>query len=385
MKKISVLGSTGSIGTNTLEVISRMAAEFVVIGLAAGSNLRLLREQVRRFNPKIVSLKSRTEAERLRSDLGGLPVRVVHGEEGAEEVARFEENDVVVAAITGIEGLRPTLAAVESGVRVALANKETMVVAGAILQSRAASSGAEIIPVDSEHSGIFQCLAKARKEDVRRAILTASGGPFFRTPLAEIKNKTVEETLDHPRWKMGRKVTVDSATLMNKGLELIEARWLFGLELSQLDILVHPQSIVHSLVEMRDGSTLAQLSLTDMRIPIQYALTCPERRDSALRSLDLGRVGSLEFFEVEEKRYPLIVFARRALEAGKSLPVALNAANEVAVEAFLKRRIGFSDIAAVVGEVLERHRLSEVESLGAVFAADRETRMQTENFLNQRF
>jgi len=385
MKKISVLGSTGSIGTNTLEVISRMAAEFVVIGLAAGSNLRLLRDQVRRFNPKIVSLKSRTEAERLRSDLGGLPVRVVHGEEGAEEVARFEENDVVVAAITGIEGLRPTLAAVESGVRVALANKETMVVAGAILQSRAASSGAEIIPVDSEHSGIFQCLAKARKEDVRRAILTASGGPFFRTPLAEIKNKTVEETLDHPRWKMGRKVTVDSATLMNKGLELIEARWLFGLELSQLDILVHPQSIVHSLVEMRDGSTLAQLSLTDMRIPIQYALTCPERRDSALRSLDLGRVGSLEFFEVEEKRYPLIVFARRALEAGKSLPVALNAANEVAVEAFLKRRIGFSDIAAVVGEVLERHRLSEVESLGAVFAADRETRMQTENFLNQRF
>ena len=385
MKKISVLGSTGSIGTNTLEVISRMAAQFVVIGLAAGSNIRLLREQVRRFSPKIVSLKTRTEADRLRSDLGGLPIRVVHGPEGAEEVARFEENDVVVAAITGIEGLRPTIAAVESGVRVALANKETMVVAGAILQARAAASGSEIIPVDSEHSGIFQCLAKARKEDVRRAILTASGGPFFRTPLAEIKDKTVEETLAHPRWKMGRKVTVDSATLMNKGLELIEARWLFRLEPSQLDILVHPQSIVHSLVEMRDGSTLAQLSVTDMRIPIQYALTYPERLDSGLQPLELGAVGSLEFFEVDEKRYPLIVLARRALEAGKSLPVALNAANEVAVEAFLRRRIKFVDISAVVGEVLARHRMSEVESLGAVFAVDRETRMQSENFLNQRY
>ena len=385
MKKISVLGSTGSIGTNTLEVISRMAAQFVVIGLAAGSNIRLLREQVRRFSPKIVSLKTRAEADRLRSDLGGLPIRVVHGPEGAEEVARFEENDVVVAAITGIEGLRPTIAAVESGVRVALANKETMVVAGAILQARAAASGSEIIPVDSEHSGIFQCLAKARKEDVRRAILTASGGPFFQTPLAKIKDKTVEDTLAHPRWKMGRKVTVDSATLMNKGLELIEARWLFGLEPSQLDILVHPQSNVHSLVEMRDGSTLAQLSVTDMRIPIQYALTYPERLDSGLQPLELGAVGSLEFFEVDEKRYPLIVLARRALEAGKSLPVALNAANEVAVEAFLGRRIGFSEISAVVGEVLERHRMSEVESLGAVFAVDRETRMQSENFLSQRY
>jgi len=385
MKKISVLGSTGSIGTNTLEVISRMAAQFVVIGLAAGSNIRLLREQVRRFSPKIVSLKTRAEADRLRSDLGGLPVRVVHGPEGAEEVARFEENDVVVAAITGIEGLRPTIAAVESGVRVALANKETMVVAGAILQARAAASGSEIIPVDSEHSGIFQCLAKARKEDVRRAVLTASGGPFFRTALAEFKDKTVEETLAHPRWKMGRKVTVDSATLMNKGLELIEARWLFRLEPSQLDILVHPQSIVHSLVEMRDGSTLAQLSVTDMRIPIQYALTYPERLDSGLQPLELGAVGSLEFFEVDEKRYPLIVLARRALEGGKSLPVALNAANEVAVEAFLRRRIKFADISAVVGEVLARHRMSEVESLGAVFAVDLETRMQSENFLNQRY
>jgi len=274
---------------------------------------------------------------------------------------------------------------VEMGARVALANKETMVVAGAILKSRAASSGAEIIPVDSEHSGIFQCLAKERKEDVRKAILTASGGPFFRTPIAEIKGKTVEEALAHPCWKMGRKVTIDSATLMNKGLELIEARWLFGLKPSQLDILIHPQSIVHSLVEMRDGSTLAQLSITDMRIPIQYALTYPERQDSGLPSLELSRVRSLEFFEVEEERYPLIAFAKWALEIEKSLPVVLNAANEVAVEAFLRRRIGFADISVVVGEVMERHRVSEADTLEAVFAVDRETRVQTENFLKQRY
>jgi len=385
MKKIAVLGSTGSIGTSTLEIVGRMADEFAVVGLAAGSNISLLHEQVRKFSPKIVSLKTQAEAARLRADLNGLPIRVVHGPEGAEEVARFEENDIVVAAITGIEGLRPTVAAVETGVRVALANKETMVVAGAILKSRAASSGAEIIPVDSEHSGIFQCLAKERHEDVRKAILTASGGPFFRTPLAEIKDKMVEEALAHPRWKMGRKVTIDSATLMNKGLELIEARWLFGLKPSQLDILIHPQSIVHSLVEMRDGSTLAQLSVTDMRVPIQYALTYPERQNSELSSLELSRVRSLEFFEVEEERYPLIAFARRALETGKSLPVALNAANEVAVEAFLRRRIGFVDISAVVGEVLQRHRVSVADTLEAVFAIDRETRVLTENFLKQRY
>jgi 1-deoxy-D-xylulose-5-phosphate reductoisomerase len=385
MKKIAVLGSTGSIGTNTLEIVSRMAAEFSVVGLAAGSNTHLLHEQVRKFCPKIVSLKTQADAARLRADLGGLPIRVVHGPEGAEEVARFEENDIVVAAITGIEGLRPTLAAVETGARVALANKETMVVAGAILQSRAASSGAEIIPVDSEHSGIFQCLAKEKKEDVQKAILTASGGPFFRTPLAELRDKSVEEALVHPRWKMGRKVTIDSATLMNKGLELIEARWLFGLKPSQLGILIHPQSIVHSLVEMRDGSMLAQLSITDMRIPIQYALTYPGRQTSGLSSLELTRVRSLEFFEVEEERYPLIAFARQALETGKSLPVALNAANEVAVEAFLRRRIGFTDISSVVGEILGRHRVSEADTLEAVFAVDRETRAQTENLLKQRY
>jgi 1-deoxy-D-xylulose-5-phosphate reductoisomerase len=384
MKKIAVLGSTGSIGTSTLDIMGRLGDDYAVSGLAAGSNITLLLEQARRFKPKIVSLKTEKEAVRFKKELDGTPVRVVYGSEGAEEVARFEENDIVVAAITGIEGLRPTAAAVESGVRVALANKESMVVGGAILRSKAAFSGAEIIPVDSEHSGIFQCLAKERRKHIKRAILTASGGPFFRTALSEIKTKTVNEALAHPRWKMGRKVTIDSATLMNKGLELIEARWLFDLLPDQLDILIHPQSIVHSLLEMKDGSTLAQLSITDMRVPIQYALTYPEREESGLPPLELSQVRSLEFFEVEEVRYPLITYARRALEEGKSLPVALNAANEVAVGAFLDGRIAFSDIAAVIGGILDRHEVVEAETLEAVLTIDREVRVQSENFIKRR-
>jgi 1-deoxy-D-xylulose-5-phosphate reductoisomerase len=381
MKKIAILGSTGSIGRSTLDVVGRFGSEFAVSGLAAGSNIPLLLEQARKYRPKIVSLKSKEEAARFKEDLGGLPIRVVFGPEGAEEVARFDGNEIVVAAVTGIEGLRPTAAAVETGVRVALANKESMVVGGPVLRSMAQASGAEIIPVDSEHSGIFQCLAKERRENVRKAILTASGGPFLRTPLSEIKRKTVAEALAHPRWKMGRKVTIDSATLMNKGLELIEARWLFDLKPEELDILIHPQSIVHSLVEMRDGSTIAQLSITDMRVPIQYALTYPERVTSELPALELSRVRSLEFFAVEEDRDPLIAFARQALQEGRSLPIVLNAANEVAVEAFLEGRIGFSDITAVVSAVLNRHRTCEAGTLEAILAVDREARVQSENFI----
>ncbi len=384
MKKIAILGSTGSIGTSTLDVIGRLGDEYTVSGLAAGSNMALLLEQAREFKPKIVSLKTKGQAARFKEELGALPIHVAYGPEGADEVVRFGENDIVVAAITGIEGLRPTLAAVETGMRVALANKESMVVGGAILRSRAANSGAEIIPVDSEHSGVFQCLAREMRENVRKAILTASGGPFFRAPLSDLKNKSVAEALAHPRWKMGRKVTIDSATMMNKGLELIEARWLFDLKPDELDILVHPQSIVHSLVEMKDGSTLAQLSVTDMRIPIQYALTYPERKTSELPALELSRVRSLEFFEVEENRYPLIAHAKQALRAGKSLPVVLNSANEVAVGAFLDGRIGFADIAAVIAGVLDGHQACEVETLEAVLEIDRETRAQTEILIKKK-
>ena len=383
MKNIAVLGSTGSIGTSTLDLADRLRDRFRVVGLAAGSNTLALLEQVERFRPEIVSVKTREAADDLGRRLRGTPTRVVFGPEGAEEVAGAAANDIVVAAITGIDGLRPTLAAVRTGRRVALANKESLVVAGALLQAEAAASGAEIIPVDSEHSGVFQCLAKERRDSVRRVILTASGGPFFRTPQSEMAAQTVDAALRHPRWKMGKKVTIDSATLMNKGLELIEARWLFGLSPAELEVLIHPQSVVHSLVELRDGSTLAQLSVTDMKIPIQYALTYPERGDSPLPRLDLGRLRSLEFYEVEEDRFPLFVLARRALEEEKSLPAALNAANEVAVAAFLAGRLAFGGIAEAVRRAVDGHQARALHTLDEILEADREVRAQTHHLIEQ--
>jgi 1-deoxy-D-xylulose-5-phosphate reductoisomerase len=265
-----------------------------------------------------------------------------------------------------------------------LANKESMVVAGPLIIETASQSGSQIIPVDSEHSGVFQCLAKEKQKHVKKVILTASGGPFFRMPAEEMKNITLDSALKHPRWKMGKKVTIDSATLMNKGLELIEARWLFGLQPRKLGILIHPQSIVHSLVEMRDGSVLAQLSPTDMKIPIQYALTYPEREEALLPSLDLSQVRSLEFFEIDDEKFPLVKLARKALEEGDSLPVVLNAANEVAVEAFITGKIGFLDIAKIVTNCVEDHDKREIESLEDIFTIDRETKLKTRNLIDQR-
>ena len=379
-----LLGSTGSIGTNTLDVVDRLDGEFRVTALAAGTNLTLLAPQVEKYRPSLVSVADARTAAGLRRLLGRPGTKVVHGPEGAREVARSGGAEVVVSAITGKSGLGPTLEAVRAGRRVALANKESMVVAGALLRREAALSGAEIIPVDSEHSGVFQCLNKEKKRHVRRVVLTASGGPFFRTPLADLRKKTLEEALRHPRWVMGKKVTVDSATLMNKGLELIEARWLFDLEPARLGVLIHPQSAVHSLVEMEDGSVLAQMSAADMRIPIQYALTWPGRRDTSLPGLDLAAVGRLEFFPVDDRRYPLFAVARRALDEGESLPVALNAANEVAVGAFLEGRILFPDIPAVVAGVMDGHRRRPAGSLEAVDDIDREARREARRIILQR-
>lgn len=384
MKNIAILGSTGSIGCNALEVVDNLSHMFRVVGLAAGRNLELFLKQVEKFRPKVVSLDRKEEAEELEQRLKNMGIKVVFGQEGAEEVASFEENDIIVSAITGIKGLRPTLSAVKSGKKVALANKESMVAAGPLIQSEVRKSKAEIIPVDSEHSGVFQCLAKEKEENIHKVILTASGGPFFSTPLEEMEEKTLEEALAHPRWKMGKKVTIDSATLMNKGLEIIEARWLFNLEPSQLAVLIHPQSIVHSLVELRDGSVLAQLSPTDMKIPIQYALTYPDRKNSLLPSLGLSQIRTLEFLDVDEEKFPLIKLAYRALEEGESFPVALNAANEVVVEAFLDGEIKFTDISVLVREAVENHRKREVESLEDILEADSETREQTREIMKQR-
>lgn len=384
MKRVAILGSTGMIGRNTLAVIAAHPEAFCVSALAAGSNLPLLAEQIRAFRPDLVSLGRKEDAVALRRRLGRRGPRVVFGPEGAAEVGGGGESDIVVSAITGISGLRPTLAAIRAGRRLALANKESMVVAGALLRREARAAGAEIVPVDSEHSGVFQCLAREKKRNIGKVILTASGGPFLKTSLREIAGKTVAQALNHPRWKMGRKVTIDSATMMNKGLELIEARWLFDLSPEALGILVHPQSIVHALVEMRDGSVIAQLSPTDMKIPIQYALTWPERFAPVVPPLDLAEIGRLEFNRPDERRFPLLRTAGWALREGESAPVALNAANEVAVEAFLGGRIGFGGIRAVVDETVAGHRTTRVASLEDVLEADREARARAHSILKQR-
>lgn len=384
MKNISVLGSTGSIGRSSLEVIDKLSHRFKVVGLTAGRNTQLLEKQVEKFRPKIVSLERKEEAEDLRRKFRGKSIKVTFAQEGAEEVASFSENDIVISAITGIDGLRPTLAAVREGKKVALANKESMVVAGPLIQDMIRKFGAQLIPVDSEHSGVFQCLAKEEMENVKKVILTASGGPFFSKSSSEMNDITLEEALNHPRWKMGKKVTIDSATLMNKGLELIEARWLFGLEPRQLGILIHPQSIVHSLVEMSDGSVLAQLGPTDMKLPIQYALTYPEREDSLLPSLDLSEIKALEFYKVNVEKFPIIKLARLALEEGESFPIALNAANEVVVSAFLEQRIKFMDISDAVTEIVENHQKRKAQSLEDIFDVDRETRRVSLDLLKKR-
>ena len=385
MKKVAILGSTGTIGRNTLDVIRHHRRHFRVTALAAGSNIRLLEEQIREFRPEIVSLERKEDAEFIRNRFKKDSLRVTHGLDGVQEIGGNPGNDIVVSAITGINGLKPTLAAVRAGKSVALANKESMVVAGSLLRAEARKSGARIIPVDSEHSGVLQCLAGENRRNVKKVTLTASGGPFFRTSLSELRKKTVEEALAHPRWKMGKKVTVDSATLMNKGLELIEARWLFDFKPGELDVLIHPQSIVHALVEMRDGSVLAQLSPTDMKIPIQFALTYPEREDAVLPPLDLARIGALEFYPVEAKRYPLIRLATWALREGGSAAVALNAANEVAVEAFLARRIGFLAISDVIHRAVDGYEQRTVRTLDDILDVDRLMRERTSQIIQQRY
>jgi 1-deoxy-D-xylulose-5-phosphate reductoisomerase len=381
---IAILGSTGSIGTSVLDVVDRLAGRFRIAALAAGSNMQVLAAQVEKYRPGLVSVGDRCDAEKIRELSRRWRTKVLHGEEGTIAVACAAGVDIVVSAITGMRGFRPTLEAVRAGRRVALANKESMVVGGAVLKREAARSGAKIIPVDSEHSGVFQCLARERRRHVRKVILTASGGPFFRTPLKELKNKTIDEVLRHPRWVMGRKVTVDSATLMNKGLELIEARWLFDLDASELDVLIHPQSAVHALVEMMDGSVLAQLAATDMRIPIQYALTWPDRLDSGLPELDLARIGRLQFYRVDERRFPLFGLARQALSAGGSLPVALNAANEEAVAAFLEKRAQFADIPEVVSRVMDGHQARPADSVEEIMDIDKDARREARRYLQQR-
>lgn len=387
MTAICVLGSTGSIGRQTLAVVERFPEKLRVAALAAGRRVDALAEQVERFRPELVAVADAAAAASLRARLGPGAPPVLAGAEGIEAAARHPA-DVVVAGLVGAAGLRPTLAAVRAGRRVALANKEVLVMAGALVVREAARAGAEILPVDSEHSAVFQVLAGQRREDVARIVLTASGGPFRTWPAERIARATVDEALRHPNWSMGPKITVDSATLMNKGLELIEARWLFDAPPAQLGVAVHPESIVHSWVELVDGSVLAQLGLPDMRGPIALALSWPERLPLGLPRLDLPALGRLHFEEPDLARFPCLALAFDALRAGEAAPAALSAANEVAVAAFLAREVPFPAIAAVVRDVLEgltARAGAELSTLEDVLAVDAWARQAARERLAERF
>jgi len=384
---VVVLGSTGSIGRQTLEVVRHLGGSHRLVGLAAHRRAADLLEQIREFRPALAALADGREAASIAAPAAAVGTRLLAGPEGVAAVAAMTGGDLVVSGIVGAAGLRPTLAAVAAGRRVALANKESLVVAGAVMRAAAQASGAELLPVDSEHNALHQCLRGGRASEVRRLILTASGGPFRTRDRATFDAITVEEALAHPVWDMGPKISIDSATLMNKGLEVVEARWLFDLPPERIDILVHPGSVVHSLVEFVDGSVLAQLGVPDMRLPIQYALTWPERRPSPVASLDLAALPPLRFEPPDLERFPCAALARRALTLGPLAPAAMNGANEAAVAAFLDRRLPFTGIARLVGAVLEALAAGDGPATGdrpdleQCLAADRFGRERVEAWL----
>jgi 1-deoxy-D-xylulose-5-phosphate reductoisomerase len=369
MRRVVLLGSTGSIGTSTLKVAEDLPDRIQLIGMAAGNNSELLLEQTRKHQPSVISITDPQKARDLQQLLG-TRTRVLSGSAGLLELATLPEADVVLIAIVGTAGLQPALAAIRAGKDIAVASKEILVMAGETVMSEARKYGVRVLAVDSEHSAIFQCLDGKPSSSVRRLWLTASGGPFRCTPKEEFPSITVERALKHPSWVMGRKITIDSATLFNKGLEMIEARWLFDIEMARVAVVVHPQSIVHSMVEFVDGSMLAQMSTPDMCLPIQYALTYPDRATSERVQTNLARLGTLTFEDPDPERFPALTLARKAGEIGGTLPAVLNAANEVAVEAFVNRRIGFSQIADTVQRVMDGHQVVVHPTLQQILDAD---------------
>jgi len=361
VRRIAVLGSTGSIGVNALDVLRHLPEECRVSGLAARSNWKLLAEQIREFHPSCVAVTEESARREIAPYLNG-------GSLSGDPCDLVGEADVVLSGITGSAGLRPGLAALQAGKTLALANKESLVVAGPLMMEAARRTGAEIVPVDSEHNAVFQAMRSGRREEVRRVILTASGGPFLNRE--DLRDVTVEEALKHPTWNMGAKITIDSATMFNKALEIVEARWLFELDANQIEVVIHPQSIVHSIVEFKDGSMIAQLGVPDMRTPIQYALTHPERRTGLAKSLDLAKVGSLTFREPSVEKFPSLLLGRRAAEVGGTMGAVLNGANEAAVEMFLARKIPFLRIFEMVRGVMDRHRPVPSPTLEETIQAD---------------
>jgi 1-deoxy-D-xylulose-5-phosphate reductoisomerase len=369
VKNVVLLGSTGSIGTSTIKVAEDLPDRIRLLGLGAGNNLELLLEQTRKHRPEAISITDPAKASELRDALG-TSTEVFSGAEGLTKLATLPSADIVVIAIVGTAGLQPALAAIRAGKDIAVASKEILVMAGEIVMREARKEDVRVLAVDSEHSAIFQCLDGKPSSSVRRLWLTASGGPFRTTPKSEFPNITVERALKHPSWVMGRKITIDSATLFNKGLEMIEARWLFDIEIARVSVVVHPQSVVHSMVEFVDGSMLAQLSTPDMCLPIQYALTYPDRAASERVQTNLSKLGSLTFEEPDVDRFPALQLARRAGELGGTLPAVLNAANEVAVEAFVNGRINFPQISELVRQTMEHHQLVSHPNLDQILAAD---------------
>ncbi|WP_223066851.1 1-deoxy-D-xylulose-5-phosphate reductoisomerase [Paenibacillus caui] len=369
MKKITILGSTGSIGTQTLDVVANHQGRFQVEGLAAGSNIRLLLEQIEQFGPKKVSVGTARLAEEIKPHLPA-GTELFYGEEGLVEVAAGTDADMVITAVMGSVGLRSTLAAIEEGKQIGLANKETLVTAGHLVMDLARQKGVSILPVDSEHSAVFQCLNGEHVREVSRITLTASGGSFRDLSRDQLSQVTVEDALKHPNWSMGSKITIDSATMVNKGLEVIEAHWLFGMPYEQIGVLLHPESIVHSYVEFVDGSVIAQLGTPDMRVPIQYALTYPERWTSPGKRLSLASVGKLHFREMDFGRFPCLRLAFECGKIGGTATTAYNAANEIAVSRFLNKEISFLHIETIIEKVLERHEVIKGPDLDAIEAAD---------------
>lgn len=377
LKNLSVLGSTGSVGVQVLKLVRQFKDQFRIVGLTAGKNIRLLREQILYFKPRIVSVASKEKAAELIDDgFPGFPLEVLWGDEGHEEVATLMEADMVVSAMVGAVGLRPTLAAIMAGKTIALANKEPLVMAGALIMEEARKKGVTILPIDSEHSAIFQVLQGQQREALRRIILTASGGPFWDYPKESMRQISYQQALNHPKWKMGPKITIDSATLMNKGLEVIEAQWLFGVSLDQVMVYIHPQSIIHSLVEYQDGSMLAQMGCPDMMIPIAYALSYPKRLPLPQTSLDLIGLTGLTFYQPDLERFPCLQLALEAARTGGSMPVVLNAANEAAVSAFLSGGLPYQGIPSVIEETMKKHEYFIPAGLEEILAVDEWARKQ---------
>lgn len=381
-KVLSVLGSTGSIGTSVMDIIRRSDGIFTVAALAAGQNLKLLAGQITEFHPRMAAVMTEELAQELSSMVDTREVEIVWGKDGYRQVAVASEAGLVISSMVGAAGLIPTVAALEAGKDVALANKESLVTAGALVTRLAKEKNLQLLPIDSEHSAIFQCLQGSRRAEMKRILLTASGGPFRQKKPEELKDITPEQAVNHPNWSMGAKISVDSATLMNKGLEVIEAMWLFECSVDDITVLVHPQSIVHSMVEFIDGSVIAQMGIPDMRVPISYALSYPYRMKLDMPSLDLFTTGPLTFEEPRLDRFPCLGFAFEAARRGGTAATALNAANEIAVAAFLEGRMGFSMIPHVTGRVLEDFPVSDIETLDDVLSADALARVQAERIIH---